>query len=80
MTHYTTLVWSEVDKSMNENHSYLISVVHSHPTASSGEVIHLPLLLLTAIRWGKHNLELARLVDDKVCGSVLWNKNIQHRM
>ena len=49
----------------------LICVVHSHPTAPRGEVVHLPLLLLASISWRKHHLELAGLVDNKVRGPVL---------
>lgn len=53
------------------NHSYLVGVVHSHPTASGRKVVHLPLPLLASISWGKHNLELSRLVNNKVCGPIL---------
>lgn len=54
-----------------QTYSYLISVVHSHPTAPSRKVKHLPLLLLASIIWGKHHLELTRLFDNKVCSPVL---------
>lgn len=53
--------------------SHLISVVHSHPTAPRREVIHLPLSLFASITWRKHNLELAWLVHNKICGPVLWD-------
>lgn len=49
----------------------LICVVHAHPTATSGEVVHLPLLGATPIRRRENNLEFSRLVDDKVGCSVL---------
>lgn len=53
--------------------SYLIRVVHPHPTAACREVVHLPLPLLASIGGGKHHLELARSVNNKVCGPVLWD-------
>jgi len=53
----------------------LVGVVHSHSTASGWEVIHLPLLVLPAVRRAEHDLEFAGLVDDKVCGLVLGCKN-----
>lgn len=60
-----------INMASKHTHSYLICVVHSHPTAPCGKVIHLPLLLLASISWGKHNLELARLVNNKVSSPVL---------
>lgn len=65
---------------LRQTHSYLIGVIHSHPTAPWGEVIHLPLLLLASISWGKHDPELARLVNNKVCCPVLKEYNIQPDM
>lgn len=55
---------------------YLISVVHSHSTTPGWKVIHLPLLFLASISRGKHDLKLARLVNDKVCGPVLWDQTL----
>lgn len=61
---------------MHAARSYLVRVVHPHPTTAWLKVIHLPLLLLTSIGRGENHLELARLVYGEVCCSVLRGKNI----
>lgn len=61
---------------MRAARSYLVRVVHPHPTTAWLKVIHLPLLLLTSVGRGENHLELARLVYGEICCSVLRDKNI----
>lgn len=57
--------------------SYLISVVHPHPTAPWVKVIHLPFILFASISWGENDPELSWLVNDKISCSVLRSNNIR---
>ena len=57
-----------------ERGPHLVCVVHAHSTAPGWEIVHLPFFALAAISRGEDHLEFARLVHDKVCCPVLWER------
>ncbi len=49
----------------------LVSIIHSHPTATAREIEHLPLLGFASIGWREDHFEFAWLAHNKVCCFVL---------
>lgn len=69
--------FSPFQRTRHASYSYLISVVHPHPTAPRVKVIHIPFLLFASISWGENDPELSWFVNDKISCSVLRSKNIK---